>query len=52
MLLIVSDDLDASVAAVEAAGASLVTPPEAYPGGRRFTFADPAGNVLGVYQPS
>jgi hypothetical protein len=23
-----------------------------YPGGRRFTFADPSGNVLGVYEPS
>jgi predicted enzyme related to lactoylglutathione lyase len=23
-----------------------------YPGGRRFTFADPWGNVLGVYEPS
>jgi hypothetical protein len=22
-----------------------------YPGGRRFTFADPWENVLGVYQP-
>jgi predicted enzyme related to lactoylglutathione lyase len=22
------------------------------PGGRRFTFADPSGNILGVYQPS
>ena len=22
-----------------------------YPGGRRFTFADPWGNILGVYQP-
>jgi len=47
----VSEDLDGSVAAVEAAGGRLVTPPEAYPGGRRFTFTDPAGNVLGVYQP-
>ena len=44
-------DLDGSVAAVEAAGGVLVTPPEAYPGGRRFTFTDPAGNVLGVFQP-
>ncbi|MET1059862.1 MAG: VOC family protein [Nocardioides sp.] len=52
LLLIVSEDLDGSVAAVEAAGGSLVAPPEAYPGGRRFTFTDPAGNVLGVYQPS
>ncbi len=51
LLLVVSEDLDGSVAAVEAAGGSLVTPPEAYPGGRRFTFTDPGGNVLGVFQP-
>ena len=51
LLLIVSEDLDSSVAAVESAGGRLVAPPEAYPGGRRFTFADPAGNVLGVFQP-
>jgi len=51
LLLIVSEDLDGSVAAVAAAGGVLVTPPEAYPGGRRFTFTDPAGNVLGVFQP-
>ena len=52
LVLIQSADLDASVAAVEGAGGTLVTPPEAYPGGRRFTFADPAGNVLGVFQPA
>ena len=23
-----------------------------YPGGRRFTFADPWDNVLGVYEPA
>jgi predicted enzyme related to lactoylglutathione lyase len=23
-----------------------------YPGGRRFKFADPWGNILGVYEPS
>ena len=28
----------------------VVTPIEAYPGGRRFTFADPGGTVLGVFQ--
>jgi hypothetical protein len=22
-----------------------------YPGGKRFMFADPFGNVLGIYQP-
>lgn len=50
LVLLVSEDLDASLAAVEAAGGRVVTPVEAYPGGRRFTFADPAGTVLGVYQ--
>ena len=47
---VVSDDVDASLASVEAAGGRVVTPIEAYPGGRRFTFADPAGTVLGVFQ--
>jgi len=23
-----------------------------YPGGRRFMFEDPSGNVLGVYEPA
>ena len=50
--LLRSDDLDASVAAVEVAGGSVVEPPYAYPGGRRFIFGDPDGNVLGVYQAS
>lgn len=50
LVLVVSDDVDASLAAVEAAGGRLVTPIEAYPGGRRFTFADPTGTVLGVFQ--
>ena len=50
LVLLVSDDVDASLAAVEAAGGRVVTPVEAYPGGRRFMFADPAGTVLGVFQ--
>ena len=50
LVLLVSDDVDASLAAVAAAGGRVVTPIEAYPGGRRFTFADPAGTVLGVFQ--
>jgi predicted enzyme related to lactoylglutathione lyase len=52
LALLRSDDLDASVAAVEAAGGSVVEAPYDYPGGRRFIFGDPDGNVLGVYQPS
>lgn len=50
MVLLTSDDVDASAAAVESAGGTIVTPVAAYPGGRRFTFADPAGTVLGVFQ--
>ncbi len=44
-------DLDAALAAVEAAGAAIVVPVFAFPGGRRFHFRDPAGNMLAVMQP-
>jgi uncharacterized protein len=44
-----SADLDATLAAVEAAGGVVEVPPYAFPGGRRFAFRDPAGNVLGVW---
>lgn len=50
LVLVVSEDVDASLAAVEAAGGRVVEPLAGYPGGRRFTFADPAGTVLGVFQ--
>ena len=50
LVLLASEDLDASLAAVEAAGGRILTSIEGYPGGRRFTFADPAENVLGVFQ--
>jgi predicted enzyme related to lactoylglutathione lyase len=52
LVLVYSEDLDASVRAVEKAGGTLTSPPFEYPGGRRFHFTDPAGNELGVYQPS
>ena len=47
-----TDDADASLANVKAAGGRIVVDLHEYPGGRRFTFADPWGNVLGVYQPA
>ena len=50
LVLLVSDDVDASLVSVQAAGGRVVEPLEPYPGGRRFTFADPAGTVLGVFQ--
>lgn len=49
LVLLWSDDLDASVAAVEGAGGRLTEGPYEFPGGRRFHFADPSGNVLGVW---
>ena len=39
-------DLEAALAAVEAAGGRIVRPNFAFPGGRRFPFLDPSGNEL------
>lgn len=47
--VIYSEDLDATLAAVEAAGGRIVRPIFEFPGGRRFHFADPAGNELAVW---
>ena len=40
------EDLEAALAAVQAAGAEIVRPIFAFPGGRRFHFLDPGGNEL------
>jgi predicted enzyme related to lactoylglutathione lyase len=47
-----TDDVDADLASVMAAGGRITVELHEYPGGRRFMFADPWGNVLGVYQPT
>ena len=52
LALVRSADVDGALAGVLAAGGRVVEELAPYPGGRRFTFADPWGNVLGVYQPS
>lgn len=44
------DDLEAALAAVEQAGARIVRPIFAFPGGRRFHFLDPSGNELAAVQ--
>lgn len=49
LVLLYSDDLDASLAAVESAGGRILQAPYEFPGGRRFHFADPSGNELGVW---
>jgi uncharacterized protein len=51
LVLMVSEDLEASERAVLEAGGEVVDGPFDYPGGRRFHFRDPSGNVLGVFQP-
>jgi len=52
LALIRTDDVDTVLANVLAAGGRVHIAMHDYPGGRRFMFADPSGNVLGVYQPS
>ena len=44
------DDLEAMLAAVEAAGGTIVRPTFSFPGGRRFQFRDPGGNELACMQ--
>ena len=51
MALARTDDADASLASVLTAGGRITVEINEYPGGRRFMFADPWGNILGVYQP-
>ena len=49
LVVLYAHDLEAMEATVRAAGASIVAPIFAFPGGRRFHFEDPAGNVLAVW---
>jgi predicted enzyme related to lactoylglutathione lyase len=44
------DDIDAALAAVETAGGRVTMAIFAFPGGRRFHFADPDGHELAVMQ--
>jgi len=49
LVVLYSDDLDASLAAVRAAGGQITREPFEFPGGRRFQFTDPSGNELAVW---
>jgi predicted enzyme related to lactoylglutathione lyase len=46
-----TENADDTLASVLDAGGRIQVEMHEYPGGRRFTFADPSGNILGVYQP-
>lgn len=49
LVILFSDDLEASLAAVEAADGALTRPIFDFPGGRRFQFRDPDGYELAVW---
>lgn len=49
LVILYSEDLEHSAEAVTGAGGTIVEPIYAFPGGRRFHFADPSGNELAVW---
>lgn len=49
LVILYSQDLEASQSGVRDAGGTIVEEIFAFPGGRRFHFADPSGNVLAVW---
>ncbi|MEK7390272.1 MAG: VOC family protein [Elusimicrobiota bacterium] len=49
LVVLFSNNLDASMKSVIAAGGSISTPPFSFPGGRRFHFKDLSGNELAVW---
>ena len=49
LVVLYSDDLDATLEDVRGAGATIDEEPFEFPGGRRFHFTDPAGNALAVW---
>lgn len=49
LLVFYSHDLSQTLAKVEAAGGTVLQPIYAFPGGRRFHFAEPSGNEFAVW---
>ncbi|RLE23281.1 MAG: VOC family protein [Actinobacteria bacterium] len=49
-VLFAANDLGAMERKIRDAGGEIVSGPYAYPGGNRFHFRDPSGNILGVYK--
>lgn len=49
LVILYAHDLEAMEARVRAAGGAITRAIFAFPGGRRFHFADPAGNELAVW---
>lgn len=49
LIVLYSNDLEASLAAVKRAGGAITKEPFDFPGGRRFEFKDPSGNQLAAW---
>ena len=49
MVILYSDDLEASLASVVEAGGTIVKDMFSFPGGRRFHFTEPSGTELAVW---
>lgn len=49
LVVLYSNDLEATLRKVEAAGGTIVKPVFSFPGGRRFHFTEPGGNELAVW---
>ncbi len=52
LVVLYSQDLEATLAAVIEGGAEILKEPFGFPGGRRFHFRDPSGNELAVWSPT
>ena len=49
LVIFLSEDLDASLAAIVKASGRVTVPIFEFPGGRRFHFTDPCGNELAIW---
>lgn len=49
LVILKTDDLEAALAEVEKAGGVITEPIFSFPGGRRFHFREPGGNVMAVW---
>jgi predicted enzyme related to lactoylglutathione lyase len=51
LAVIMVDDLETALTAVQKAGGTISRPIFGFPGGRRFHFVDPSGNELAAMKP-
>lgn len=49
LIVLKAERLEAALAEIEAAGGEIVKPIFSFPGGRRFEFREPGGNLMAVW---